>query len=44
MGQFPMRPFLTQQLPRWFLKALERLGELDPSLSNLKIMMETENR
>lgn len=44
MGQFPARPFLTQQVPEWFLKALERLKDLDPSLSDLRIMMKTENR
>ncbi|MBW3243312.1 hypothetical protein KUV57_11450 [Epibacterium sp. DP7N7-1] len=43
MGQFPLRPFITQDLPQWYLNVLEALGTADPSLSDLRLLVTREN-
>lgn len=43
MGQFPLRPFITQDLPQWYLNVLEALGTADPSLSDLRSLVTREN-
>ncbi len=43
MGQFPLRPFKTQDLPDWYLSALETLGTADPDLSDLRFLVTREN-
>ncbi|WP_066710145.1 hypothetical protein [Celeribacter ethanolicus] len=43
MGQFPPRPFKTQDLPEWYLSALEALGNADPNLSDLRSLVMREN-
>ncbi|WP_417280330.1 hypothetical protein [Celeribacter sp.] len=43
MGQFPPRPFKTQELPEWYLSALDALGKADPNFSDLRSLVTREN-